>query len=98
MEERYQGLGLPTSDYNHLSPRPYREREHPLPRLTEVFAEVLILVSQSSQGCSYDSVSLLLFHILFLFYCYSIITRTAIHVWHRPLFESRHLQAGRLRQ
>ena len=72
MVERYQGLGLPTSDYNHLSPRPYREREHPLPRLTDVFAEVLILVSQSSQGCSIDSVSLL----LFTFYSYLLLLIT----------------------
>ena len=31
-------------------PRPY-ERKHPLPCLTDVFPEVLILLPQSNQGC-----------------------------------------------
>ena len=33
------------------SPRPY-ERKHPLPCLTDVFSEVLILLLQPNQGCS----------------------------------------------
>jgi len=32
------------------SPRPY-ERKHPLPCLTDVFPEVLILLLQPNQGC-----------------------------------------------
>ena len=30
----------------------YGEREHPLPCLTDVFAEVVVLLLQSNQGCS----------------------------------------------
>ena len=36
-----------------FSPRPvYREREHPLPCLTDVIVEVVVLLFQSNQGCS----------------------------------------------
>ena len=57
-----QGLGLPTSDNKQSVHAPYLEREHPLPCLTDVSPEVLILVNQSIQGCSRLSISL--FHIL----------------------------------
>lgn len=35
-----------------LSPRPVGEREHPVALLSDVFKEVLVLLSQFSQGCS----------------------------------------------
>ena len=57
-----QGLGQPTSDNKHSVHAPYLEREHPLPCLTDVFPEVLILVNQSIQGCSRLNISLV--HIL----------------------------------
>lgn len=34
-----------------VCPRPYKERKHPLPCLTDAIAEVVVLLLQPNQGC-----------------------------------------------